>query len=156
MNGRAKLHYFLKLYRKSEIFETVFQNMMRASIIARLCQNKGEMQSQVRHFRFASELSQRPAPAVRVTRGRGSLGISEKETETQDSEITFQGTDSSLLLFLLACDSSCWWEEVEGRGLLGSLFHRSFERHNNVPLKYFFGEFFHEFLVTSPAHSLAE
>ena len=50
----------------------------------------------------------------------------------------------------------CWWEEAEGRGLLGSLFHRSFERHNDVPLKCFFGEFFHEFLVTSPAHSLAE
>ena len=98
----------------------------------------------------------RPAPAGRVTCARGSLGISEKETETQDCEITFQGSDSSVILFLEAGDSSCWWEEAEGRGLLGSLFHRSFERHNDVPLKCFFGEFFHEFLVTSPAHSLAE
>ena len=72
MNGRAKIHYFLHLYRKSEIFETVFQNMMRASISARLCQNKGEMQSQVRHFRFASALSQRPAPAGHATCARGS------------------------------------------------------------------------------------
>ena len=105
MNGRAKIHYFLQLYRKSEIFETVFQNMMRASISARLCRNKGEMQSQVRHFRFASALSQRPAPAGRATCARGSLGISEKETETQDCEITFQGSDSSVILFLEAGDS---------------------------------------------------
>ena len=63
------------------------------------------MQSQVRHFRFASALSQRPAPAGHATCARGSLGISEKETETQDCEITFQGSDSSVILFLEAGDS---------------------------------------------------
>ena len=47
----------------------------------------------------------RPAPAGRVTCARGSLGISEKETETQDCEITFQGSDSSVILFLEAGDS---------------------------------------------------
>ena len=112
MNGRAKLHYFLQLYRKSEIFETVFQNMMRASISARLSRNKGEMQSQVRHFRFASALSQRPAPAGRVTCARGSRDLRPRvagnlgeKTETQDCEITFQGSDSSVILFLEAGDS---------------------------------------------------
>ena len=149
MNGRAKIHYFLQLYRKSEIFETVFQNMMRASISARLCRNKGEMQSQVRHPRFASARSQRPAPAGRweSRRKKRKLRTVKSHSKAPIRQLFFSW--KQVIAF-------CWWEEAEGRGLLGSLFHRSFERHNDVPLKCFFGEFFQKFLVTSPAHSLAE
>ena len=70
------------------------------------CNRKSVISVSLRHFlsdprpRVA-----RPAPAGHTTCARGSLGISEKETETQDCEITFQDSDSSVILFLEAGDS---------------------------------------------------
>ena len=70
------------------------------------CNRKSVISVSLRHFLSDPRPRvTRPAPAGRVTCARGSLGISEEETETQDCEITFQGSDSSVVLFLEAGDS---------------------------------------------------
>ena len=48
------------------------------------------------YFRFASAHSQRPAGAGRVTRGRGSLGKSEKKTGISVVEMTSSGFATNL------------------------------------------------------------
>ena len=136
------------------------------------CNRKSVISVSLRHFLSDPRRRvTRPAPAGHATCARGSHDLRPRVTrpapagrwESRRKKRKHRTVKShskapirQLFFFWKRVIASCWWEEAEGRRLLGSLFHRSFERHNDVPLKCFFGEFFYEFLITSPAHSLAE